>query len=72
MAISSYSLILILNVGESVNGPDPPMALEIFDIAFGKFFIKSSGEVNAIMFGPNGFCGFSAPGLKSSGSANVT
>jgi hypothetical protein len=59
MVMSSYSLMLILNVGESVNGPDP-MALEIFEIAFGKFFIMSSGEVNAIMFAPKGF---SAPGL---------
>jgi hypothetical protein len=28
-------------------------------VAFGKFFIKSTGEVNAIMFGPKGFCCFS-------------
>jgi hypothetical protein len=54
MAISSYFLILILNVGESVRGPPPPMALEIFDMAFGKFFIMFSGEVNGIMFAPKG------------------
>ena len=71
MAISSYYLILILNVGESVGVPPPPMALEIFAIAFGKFFIISSGEVKAIMFGPKGFCDFSAPGLKSFGSFNA-
>jgi hypothetical protein len=61
MAISSYSLMLILNVGESVGKPAPVMALDMFPIAFGKFFIKSSGDVNAIIFIPNGFCGFSAP-----------
>jgi hypothetical protein len=31
------------------------MALEIFAIAFGRFFIRSPVEVNAIMLGPNGF-----------------
>src|SRR5438128_669251 len=72
IAISSYSLILILNVGESVSIPPPPIALDKFPIAFGKFFIMSSGEVNVIMFGPKGFCGFSAPGLYSLGSENVT
>jgi len=39
MAISSYSLILILNVGESVGKPPHVMALDMFPIAFGKFFI---------------------------------
>jgi hypothetical protein len=63
MAISSYSIILIFNVGESVSSPAPPMALEIFHMAFGEFFIMSSGEVNAIILGPKGFCGFSEPGL---------
>ena len=38
MAISSYPLILILNVGESVGKPPPVMALDMFPIAFGKFF----------------------------------
>jgi hypothetical protein len=43
-------------------------------IAFGKFFIKSSGEVNAIMFGPKGLdCGpLSAPDLNSLGLEKVT
>ena len=72
MDMSSYSLILILNVGESVRGPPPPMALELFVIAFGKFFIKSSGEANTIMLGPKGFGGLSAPALKSLGLAYVT
>jgi hypothetical protein len=63
MAISSHSIILIFNVGESVSRPAPSMALEIFDMAFGKFFIMYSGKVNAIIFGPKGFCGFSEPGL---------
>ncbi|MGC2667960.1 MAG: hypothetical protein WA220_02110 [Candidatus Nitrosopolaris sp.] len=36
----------------------PPMALEIFDVAFGKLLIKSSGEANAIIFRPTRFCGF--------------
>ena len=31
-----------------------PHGLEIFDMAFGKFFIMSSVEVNAIMFAPKG------------------
>src|SRR5712691_6240282 len=63
MAISSYSLILILNVGESVTAPPPPAIREIFDIISGRFFIKSSGEVNAIIFGPKGFCCLSPPCL---------
>jgi hypothetical protein len=54
MPISSYSFILILSVGESARTPPPPVIREIFDIILGKFFIKSSGEVNAIMFGPKG------------------
>ena len=45
MPISSYSLILILNVGESVGKSPPVMALDMFPIAFGRFFIKSSGDV---------------------------
>jgi hypothetical protein len=63
---------MILNIGESDSGPPPPMALEILAIALGKFFIMSSGEVNAIMFGPKGFCGLSAPGSILFGSENVT
>ena len=39
MAISSYSLILILNVGEFVGKPLHVVALDMFPIAFGKFFI---------------------------------
>jgi hypothetical protein len=59
MTMSLYSLILILNFGESVGvPPPPPMALEIFDMAFGKFLIMSSGEVNAIMFRPKDFAAF--------------
>ncbi|MRN40349.1 MAG: hypothetical protein FIO02_04825 [Nitrosopumilales archaeon] len=41
-----------------MSGQPPPMAIEIFDVAFGKLLIKFSGEVNAIIFRPNGFCGF--------------
>jgi hypothetical protein len=59
MAMSSYFLILILNVGESVSAPPPPMALDIFAIDFGKFFTRSSGEVKAVTFGPKGFWGLS-------------
>ena len=55
MPISSYSLILILNVGESVGKSPPVMALDMFPIAFGRFFIKSSGDVNATIFIPNGW-----------------
>src|ERR671915_431410 len=46
VAISSYSFIVILKVGEF---PDIlPPAPNIFDMTFGKFFIMSSGEVNGI------------------------
>ena len=55
------ALTLILNVGEPVSGQPPHMALEIFDVAFGKLLIKFSGEVNAIIFRANGFCGFLGP-----------
>jgi hypothetical protein len=48
------------------------MALEMFAIAFGKFFIRSSGDVNAIMFGPKGLCGLSLPAIKSAWSVKVT
>ena len=54
-------LILILIVGEPVSGQPPSMALEIFEVAFGNFSNKSSGEVNAIIFRPTGFCGFLGP-----------
>ena len=53
--ISSYSLILNLMVGESPDdippAPDPP---NMFDIALGKFFIKSSGDVKVPTPTPNG------------------
>ena len=53
--VSSYSLILSLNVGDSESPmpPNPPPP-SIFDIALGKFFIKSSGEVKANALAPNG------------------
>jgi hypothetical protein len=41
--MSSYSLILILKMGESPIIPPPP---NILDITLGKFFIRSSGDVN--------------------------
>ncbi|MGB7955782.1 MAG: hypothetical protein WCF23_17550 [Candidatus Nitrosopolaris sp.] len=44
-----------------MSGQPPSMAIEIIEVAFGKFSIKSSGEVNAIIFRPNGFCGFLGP-----------
>ncbi len=68
--MSSYSLMLVLKVGESVgNPPPPPIALPMLAIALGRFFITSSGEVNAIVFGPNGLnCDpLSAPDLNSLG-----
>jgi hypothetical protein len=36
------------------------MALEIFEVAFGNFS-NFSGEVNAIIVRPTGFCGFLGP-----------
>jgi hypothetical protein len=41
-------------------------------MALGKFFIKSSGEVNAIALGPKGFCCRASPDLESLGSTNPT
>ena len=46
IAISSYSFIVILKVGEFPGIPQP--APYILDITLGRFFIKSSGEVNGI------------------------
>jgi hypothetical protein len=43
--MSSYSLMLILKVDES----DEITPLNILDIAFVIFFIKSSGKVNGIV-----------------------
>jgi hypothetical protein len=44
IAISSYSFILILKVGEYLD--IPPLAPKTLDITLGRFFIRSSGEIN--------------------------
>jgi hypothetical protein len=46
IAMSSYSFIVILKVGESLSIPPPAPLPKILDMTFGRFFIKSSGEVN--------------------------
>jgi hypothetical protein len=63
-----------LKVGLSVGNPPPPIAFPILDIAFGKFFMRSSGEVKASILAPKGLNGgdLSAPALKSLGLAYVT
>src|ERR687898_371072 len=56
--ISSYSLILTLIVGESPDAiPAEPWPPNILDMALGKFFIKSSGDVKAPTPMPKGLCG---------------
>src|SRR5918996_2527225 len=46
IVISSYSFIVILKVGEFPCIPPP--APNILDMTLGRFFIRSSGEVNGI------------------------
>ena len=46
IAISSYSFMLILKVGEPLD--IHPLAPNILDMTLGRFFIKSSGDVNGI------------------------
>jgi hypothetical protein len=43
--------MMISKVGESVGKPPPPFALPLLAIAFGRFLIKFSGEVNVARLG---------------------